>query len=45
MFAKLSAVLSDRYGVTGRAPNAVWLDRADADGFFDLLFERLARLP
>jgi len=41
----LGMTVADRYGVTGRAPNAMWLDRADADGFFDLLFERLARLP
>lgn len=41
----LGMTVADRYGVTGRAPNAMWLDRADADGFFDLLFERLTRLP
>lgn len=41
----LGMTVADRYGVTGRAPNAMWLDRADADGFFDLLFERLAQLP
>ena len=41
----LGMTVADRYGVTGRAPNAMWLDRADAEGFFDLLFERLARLP
>ncbi len=41
----LGMTVADRYGVTGRAPNAMWLDQADADGFFDLLFERLARLP
>ncbi len=41
----LGMTVADRYGVTGRAPNAMWLDRADADGFFELLFERLARLP
>ncbi len=41
----LGMTVADCYGVTGRAPNAMWLDRADADGFFELLFERLARLP
>jgi len=41
----LGMTVADRCGVTGRAPNAMWLDRVDADGFFDLLFERLARLP
>ena len=41
----LGMTVADRYGVTGRAPNATWLDQGDADGFFDLLFERLGRLP
>ena len=41
----LGMTVADRYGVTGRPPNATWLDRADADGFFDLLFARLGRLP
>ena len=34
----------DFWGVTGREPNAEWIHRADADGFFDLLTERLSRL-
>ncbi len=41
----LGMTVADRFGVTGRPVNATWLDRADADGFFELLFERLARLP
>jgi len=41
----LGMTVADRHGVTGRAPNATWLDQADADGMFALLFERLARLP
>lgn len=34
----------DRWGTTGRAKNALWITEADADGFFTLLTERLARL-
>ncbi len=33
----------DFWGVTGREPNATFLYEADAEGFFDLLNERLAR--
>lgn len=40
----LGMTVADWSGVTGRPVNATWLNRADADGFFDLLFERLARL-
>jgi len=40
----LGMTVADWFGVTGRPANANWLNRADADGFFDLLFERLARL-
>lgn len=32
----------DFWGVSGRAPNAHWAWRVDADGFYDLLSERLA---
>lgn len=35
----------DRWGRTGAAPNATVLETLDADGFFALLGERLARLP
>lgn len=35
----------DRWSRTGLAPNATVLERLDADGFFDLLGERLAALP
>ncbi len=38
----LGMTVADVRGVTGRAPNAVWLDRGDAAGFFALLEERLA---
>ena len=41
----LGMTVADWFGVTGRPANAVFLNQADADGFFDLLFERLARLP
>jgi purine nucleosidase len=34
----------DWWGVTGRAKNVNYLRRGDADGFFELLYERLARL-
>ena len=33
----------DFWSVTGRAANAHWLYRVDADGFFDLLIDRLGR--
>ena len=41
----LGMTVADWFSVTGRPANAVWLNQADADGFFDLLSERLARLP
>ena len=34
----------DFWGVTGKPPNANWLHAIDADGFFDLLVERIGRL-
>ena len=36
--------VADWWGVTGRAPNAMFMGDADADGFFTLLTERVARL-
>lgn len=33
----------DFWRVTGRAPNVTWIHTADADGFYALLLERLAR--
>ena len=41
----LGMTVADWHGVTGRPANATYLNQANADGFFDLLFERLARLP
>ena len=35
----------DFWGVTGRAANVAWVHEVDADGFFELLIERLARFP
>ncbi|MEN3792186.1 nucleoside hydrolase [Fulvimarina sp. MAC3] len=35
----------DYWGVTDRTKNAVWVRSGDADGFFTLLTERIARLP
>jgi purine nucleosidase len=34
----------DWWGVSGRAKNAHVIGKVDADGFFDLIFERLSRL-
>ena len=35
----------DRWGVTGRSVNARFMNNIDADGFYELLSENLARLP
>ena len=35
----------DWWGATGRKPNVRFMNTVDADGFYDLLTERLARLP
>ena len=40
----LGMTVADWWGVTGRAPNATFMGGIDADGFFSLLTERLARL-
>ena len=37
--------VADWWRVTSRAPNAMFMGNLDADGFFGLLTERLARLP
>jgi purine nucleosidase len=34
----------DWWGTTGKTPNAMVLNRADVDGFYDLLFERIGTL-
>lgn len=40
----LGMTVADWWGVSGRAPNAYFVGDIDADGFFALLTERLARL-
>ncbi|NND20697.1 MAG: nucleoside hydrolase [Silicimonas sp.] len=40
----LGMTVADWWGVTGRAPNATFMGDVDADGFFRLLTDRLARL-
>ncbi len=40
----LGATVADWWGVSGRAPNALFMGKVDRDGFYALLTERLARL-
>lgn len=40
----LGMTVADWWGVTDRAPNALFIGDVDAEGFFALLHERLARL-
>jgi len=40
----MGMTVADWWGVTDRAPNAMFMGDVDADGFFALLTERLARL-
>ena len=40
----LGMTVADWWGVTDRAPNALFIGDVDADGFFAILTERLARL-
>jgi purine nucleosidase len=39
----LGMTVADWWGVSGRAPNALFIGDVDAQGFFDLLTQRLAR--
>jgi purine nucleosidase len=41
----MGASVVDFWGVSGRPANATWIHAIDADGFYDLLTERLGRLP
>ena len=41
----LGMSVADWWGVSGREPNARFMNTVDAASFFDLLTERLARLP
>ncbi|MGB7244432.1 MAG: nucleoside hydrolase [Sulfitobacter sp.] len=40
----MGMTVADWWGVTDRTPNATFIGDLDADGFFDLLTDRLARL-
>lgn len=40
----LGMTVADYWGVTDRRPNAMFMQTIDADGFFDLLIERVSRL-
>ena len=40
----MGMTVADWWGVTDRAPNALFIGDLNADGFFDLLTERIARL-
>ncbi|WP_294611398.1 nucleoside hydrolase [uncultured Roseovarius sp.] len=40
----MGMTVTDWWGTTGRRPNATFIHTIDAEGFFDLLIERLARL-
>jgi len=40
----MGMTVADWWRVTDRAPNAIFMNHIDADGFFDLLTTRLARL-
>jgi purine nucleosidase len=41
----MGMTVADWWGVSGRPANALFIRKVDAEGFFDLLGERLARLP
>jgi purine nucleosidase len=41
----LGATVVDWWGVTGRLPNVDYMTEVDADGYYRLLAERIARLP
>jgi len=41
----MGASVVDFWGVSGRPANATWMHAIDAEGFYALLTERLARLP
>jgi purine nucleosidase len=40
----LGMTVVDWWGVTGKTPNVLFLREVDADGYFDLVIERLSRL-
>ena len=41
----MGMTVADWWGVTPRTPNALFIGDIDADGFFSLLTQRIARLP
>ena len=41
----MGMTVADWWGVSGRPSNTLFMRNVDADGFFELLVERLARLP
>jgi purine nucleosidase len=41
----MGQTVTDFWGVTERAPNAIWIHGVNANGFFELLNTHLARLP
>ena len=41
----IGMTVADYWGVTGRAKNVTYLRSGDAEGFYELLTERLSRLP
>jgi len=41
----MGMTIVDWWGVTGRKPNVRFMNTVDARGFYDLLMEKLARLP
>tara|TARA_Y100001934_G_scaffold264314_1_gene340996 strand:+ start:444 stop:1385 length:942 start_codon:yes stop_codon:yes gene_type:complete len=40
----MGQTVADWWGVTGKGPNATVMDRADSDGFYSLVVDRLSRL-
>ncbi len=40
----MGMTVADWWGMTGREPNTLWMRGIDAEGFFDLLVERIGRL-
>jgi purine nucleosidase len=41
----IGMTVADYWGVTGRVKNVEYIRSGDADGFYDLICERLSRLP
>jgi purine nucleosidase len=41
----MGMTVADYWGITGRPKNVQFLRSGDADGFYDLLYERIGRLP